>query len=72
MLALEERKQKEHPQWNPYGKIVSLDSSPTELISAVNHMQRALRVLRTRVANLEHELAELKYEQQFVEEETSS
>ena len=66
MLALDERKQKEHPQNAPHGdSSLSLDSKPTELINAVNHMQRALRVLRARVANLEHELAQLKYDQQF-------
>ncbi len=65
MLALDERKQKEHPQWAPHGYSLSLESKPCELINAVNHMQRALRVLQARVANLEHELAQLKWDQQW-------
>lgn len=66
MLALDERKQKAHAQYAPSADSLNLQSRPSELINAVNHMQRALRVLRARVANLEHELAQQKFEKQWV------
>ena len=59
MLALDERKQKAHPQYAPCAHSLNLQSRPSELINAVNHIKRSLRVLRARVANLEHELAQL-------------
>ena len=61
-------RRKAHPQYEPCAHSLNFQSRPSELINAVNHMQRALRVLRARVANLEHELAQLKYERQWVEE----